>query len=150
MPRTVSQDVRDVLIVTIFKRKGERTECGNHRRISLLAVAGKVLAEDFTKQTEVHFGRSSPGASVRILAWPFHFWHDLHSAPALREGNRASSAIVRCLCWLHKGIWHRWPHNPLDNGSLKSMDALITASSSSSTMKWRNKSQSAVNPVMPL
>ena len=39
----VPQDFRDALIVTIYKRKGDRAECGNHRGISLLAIAGKVL-----------------------------------------------------------------------------------------------------------
>ena len=42
---TVSQDFRDAVIVTIYKRKGDRAECGNHRGISLLAIAGKVLAK---------------------------------------------------------------------------------------------------------
>lgn len=42
---TVPQDFRDALIVTIYKKKGDRAECGNHRGISLLAIAGKVLAK---------------------------------------------------------------------------------------------------------
>ncbi|XP_076067687.1 uncharacterized protein LOC143040480 [Oratosquilla oratoria] len=37
-------DLRDSAIITIYKRKGERSECGNYRGISLLATAGKVLA----------------------------------------------------------------------------------------------------------
>lgn len=41
----VPQDFRDALIVTIYKKKGDRAECGNHRGISLLAIAGKVLAK---------------------------------------------------------------------------------------------------------
>lgn len=41
----VPQDFRDALIVTIYKKKGDRAVCGNHRGISLLAIAGKVLAK---------------------------------------------------------------------------------------------------------
>ena len=40
----VPQDLKDASIVTIFKRKGDRSECGNHRGISLLSIAGKILA----------------------------------------------------------------------------------------------------------
>ena len=39
------QDFKDALIVTIYKKKGERSDCGNHRGISLLSIAGKVFAK---------------------------------------------------------------------------------------------------------
>ena len=41
----VPQDFKDATIVTIYKRKGDRAECGNHRGISLLSEAGKILAK---------------------------------------------------------------------------------------------------------
>lgn len=41
----VPQDFKDATIVTIYKRKGDRAECENHRGISLLSVAGKILAK---------------------------------------------------------------------------------------------------------
>ena len=40
----VPQEQKDASIVTIFK-KGSRTECGNYRGISLLSIAGKILAK---------------------------------------------------------------------------------------------------------
>ena len=40
----VPQQWRDANIVTIYKNKGDKSICGNSRGISLLAVAGKVLA----------------------------------------------------------------------------------------------------------
>ncbi|ROT81352.1 hypothetical protein C7M84_025487 [Penaeus vannamei] len=36
---------RDATIIKLFKRNGDRRDCGNHRGISLLSIAGKILAK---------------------------------------------------------------------------------------------------------
>jgi len=41
---TVPQQFKDASIVHIYKRKGNRQSCDNHRGISLLSIAGKILA----------------------------------------------------------------------------------------------------------
>ena len=41
---TVPQDMRDANIVTLYKNKGDRSDCNNYRGISLLSVVGKVFA----------------------------------------------------------------------------------------------------------
>ena len=38
------QDMRDAKIVTLYKNKGERSDCNNYRGISLLSTVGKVYA----------------------------------------------------------------------------------------------------------
>ena len=40
----VPQDMRDAKIVTLYKNKGERSDCNNYRGISLLCIVGKVYA----------------------------------------------------------------------------------------------------------
>jgi len=41
---TIPQEPKDASIVHLYKRKGNRQSCDNHRGISLLAIAGKILA----------------------------------------------------------------------------------------------------------
>jgi hypothetical protein len=38
------QDFKDVSIVHLYKRKGNCRDCNSHRGISLLSIAGKILA----------------------------------------------------------------------------------------------------------
>ena len=41
---SVPQDMRDAKIVTLYKNKGDRSDCNNYRGISLLSIVGKVFA----------------------------------------------------------------------------------------------------------
>ena len=39
-----SQDMRDAKIVTLYKKKGDKSDCNNFRGISLLIIMGKLYA----------------------------------------------------------------------------------------------------------
>ena len=41
---SVPQDLRDAKIITLYKNKGERSDCNNYRGISLLSIVGKAFA----------------------------------------------------------------------------------------------------------
>ena len=41
---TIPQEFKDASIIHIYKRKGNCQACDNHRGISLLSIAGKILA----------------------------------------------------------------------------------------------------------
>ena len=41
---SVPQDMRDANITTLYKNKGDRSDCNNYRGISLLSIVGKVFA----------------------------------------------------------------------------------------------------------
>ena len=41
---TIPKDMRDAKIITLYKNKGERSDCNNYRGISLLSIVGKAFA----------------------------------------------------------------------------------------------------------
>nr|VZI44597.1 unnamed protein product [Spirometra erinaceieuropaei] len=50
----VPQDFKDATIVHLYKRKGNRQVCDNHRGISLLSIAGKIFARILLNRLNNH------------------------------------------------------------------------------------------------
>ena len=55
---TVPQEFKDANIIHLYKRKGDRACCDNHRGISLLDTAGKILAKIIAKRLSRGIGGS--------------------------------------------------------------------------------------------
>ena len=53
------QEFRDATIVHIYKRKGNRQSCDSHRGISLLSIAGKILARILLNRLLEHLEEST-------------------------------------------------------------------------------------------
>ena len=53
------QDFKDATIVHIYKNKGNRQSCDNHRGISLLSIAGKILARVLLNRLSKHLETSA-------------------------------------------------------------------------------------------
>ena len=51
---TIPQDFKDASIIHLYKQKGSRQACDNHRGISLLSIAGKILARILLNRLTVH------------------------------------------------------------------------------------------------
>ena len=51
---TLPQDFKDASIVHLYKRKGNKQACDNHRGISLLSIAGKILARILLNRLTAH------------------------------------------------------------------------------------------------
>ena len=50
--REVPKDMRDSIICTLYKNKGDRSDCNNHRGISLLPIVGKCFARITLKRLQ--------------------------------------------------------------------------------------------------
>ncbi|PFX14517.1 LINE-1 retrotransposable element ORF2 protein [Stylophora pistillata] len=48
------QELKDASIIHLYKRKGSRISCDNHRGISLLSIAGKILAGVMLNRLNAH------------------------------------------------------------------------------------------------
>jgi len=51
---TIPQEFKDASIIHLYKRKGNRQDCDNHRGISLLSIAGKILARILLNRLTMH------------------------------------------------------------------------------------------------
>ena len=51
---TIPQDFKDASIIHLYKRKGNRQVCDNHRGISLLSIAGKIFARILLNRLTAH------------------------------------------------------------------------------------------------
>ena len=51
---TISQEFKDATVIHLFKRKGNPQVCDNHRGISLLSIAGKILARVLLNRLNEH------------------------------------------------------------------------------------------------
>ena len=54
----IPQDFKDASIINLYKRKGNPQVCDNHRGISLLSIAGKILAKLLLNRLNVHLDQT--------------------------------------------------------------------------------------------
>ncbi|XP_063585836.1 uncharacterized protein LOC134763209 [Penaeus indicus] len=64
----VPKDMRDTMIVTLYKNKGERSDCNNYRGISLLSIVGKAFARVALNRLQLLAERIYPEAQCGFRA----------------------------------------------------------------------------------
>lgn len=69
---SLPQDWKDANIVVIYKNKGDRVVCGNSRGISLLSVAGKVLAKIMLSRLVEHTSEAALPETQWLPEDPIH------------------------------------------------------------------------------
>ena len=66
--KMVPQDMRDAKIITLYKNKGDRSDCNNYRGISLLAIVGKVFARVILSRLQILADRVYPESQCGFRA----------------------------------------------------------------------------------
>ena len=66
---TLPQDLRNAVILSLFKTKEERSDCSNYRVITLLSIAGKLLARVLPNRLIPHEAHGCAAISSRSVSY---------------------------------------------------------------------------------
>ncbi|XP_063600380.1 uncharacterized protein LOC134776560 [Penaeus indicus] len=95
---TEDEEFKDASAVHLYKRKGNRQTCDNHRGISLLSIAGKILARVLLNRHDSTLGaRSITGKPVRVQPGPQHRGHDLCCTSAFTPPSDFHDGMQACV-----------------------------------------------------
>ena len=92
-------DFRDALIVSLYKKKGSKSDCGNYGGISLLSVAGKIFAWVILNRFHHSLRTDPPWGTVRLQAWQEHCRHYIRSETTSREVHWTEQAPLLRIHW---------------------------------------------------
>lgn len=89
----------DANIVTLYKNKGDRSDCNNYRGISLLSAVGKLFARVVLKRLQVLADRVYPESQCGFRVNRSTVEHDLLP---LTVTGKVQGAAAAPLCGLHR------------------------------------------------
>lgn len=69
-------DIRDTTIVALYENKGSKSDCSNYRGISLLSIAGKILAGILVNRLITNVSESNL-PEIQCGFWPVHSTIDM-------------------------------------------------------------------------
>ena len=95
----IPQELKDASIIHLYKRKGNPQVCDNHRGISLLSIAGKILAKILLNRLNVHLDQTGhPRKLMWIQKRQRDNRHDIHSKTASGEMPRTECRSIHDVC----------------------------------------------------
>ena len=102
----IPQEFKDATIIHLFKRKGNPQVCDNHRGISLLSVAGKILARVLLSRLNEHLERSGllSESQCGFRKKKRNNRHDLYSTTASRKMPGTECGPLHDLCRPYQSI----------------------------------------------
>ena len=109
--RAVPQESKDATVVRVYKRKGNKSICDNHRGISLPCIAGKILMRILLNRLSLHLADNVLPESVRLPSSAQLDRHDIPSSPGTGEVQRAKPISVHGVCRPDESFRHnqqRW------------------------------------------
>ena len=89
-------ELKDTSIVPLYKRKKNRQTCDDHRGISLLSIAGKILARVLLNRLIDHLEDGLLSMRIQNRAW--HSGYDLCSASTPRKVSRTERRSLHNFC----------------------------------------------------
>ena len=97
-------------IVTVLHKKGDKTECGNYRGISLVSHAGKVLLKVVARRLSAYCeakGLTVTGGAVRVSTGSLDHGRDVCGSQAAGNWAEGKSVSFHVLRRSPEGVRHR-------------------------------------------
>ena len=91
----------DAVIVTLYKNKGNKSNCSNYREITLLSVAGKILTYCYPPSLKTIYQNS-----MWVQSQQGHHRHGVRPQTAPKEMPGAEKRSVYSVCGPDQKVWH--------------------------------------------
>ena len=103
----IPQEFKDASIIHLYKRKGNAQVCDNHRGISLLSIARKILAKSLLNRLNEHLDKAGllPESLCEFRKGRGTV-NMIFTGATPREMARTKCGPLHDLCRLHQSIRH--------------------------------------------
>lgn len=101
----VQQDLRDAVIFTIYKNKGGTSDCSNYREITLLSIAGKIMAQMLLNTLIPQLLKLRPCKPVQFQSQHRHNWHGILTQTIVGEIREQNKGLYVYVTFIDLTTW---------------------------------------------